>query len=135
MAQLTFLDGVCEARPRDVARSLVRLRSNPSPLLTLTALCNRLRPALYMICFPREEARALDAIGAPRERALNMARSARKHFGPDAIKKFMMGALRCSFLEKTSLAEGWPGFEVLLWELLGSSAGSTAPGKQKNTKR
>ena len=50
--------------------------------------------------------------------ALNHSRIALKHFGPDKIKNFMLGAVRLSFLEKTSLAEGWPGFELLIWELM-----------------
>ena len=116
-ALLTFLDGVCAANARDVARSLRCLSREPL-LPVLTALCNRLRPALCIASFPRSEARAAAAVGANREYALKMARLALRSFGPAAIKKFMMGAVRLSYMEKTSASEGWPGFEMIVWSLL-----------------
>ena len=130
-ALLTFLDGVCQARPKDVARSLIHLRSTPSPLPVLTALYNRLRPALYLACFPQAERQALESIGATREYALRMARTAKKNFGPEAVKKFMLLLIRCSFLEKTSFAQGWPGFETLVWKLL---SGSFRPNRASGRK-
>ena len=119
-AQLVFLDGVCQANQRDVVRALKYLR--PEPLLpVLTALCNRLRPALYMAVFPRSQAAALRAIGMEtgKDYALRMARSALSSFGAEAVKNFMLRAARLSFIEKTSVSEGWPGFEIILWELMG----------------
>ena len=121
-AHLAFLDGVCQARPRDVARSLRYLRRDPV-LPHLASLCNRLRPALYIAAFPRAQGEALKAIGmgSGKDYALRMARSALSAFGPAAVKNFMLRAARLSFLEKTSLAEGWPGFELILWDLMGSA--------------
>ncbi|MBQ9564523.1 MAG: hypothetical protein IJU98_02945 [Synergistaceae bacterium] len=119
-AQLVFLDGVCQAQARDVARSLRHLSSEPL-LPVLTGLCNRLRPALFLAAFPRAQEGALRAIGmgTGKDYALRMARSALSCFGPRAIEDFMMKATRLSFMEKTSLSEGWPGFELILWELMG----------------
>ena len=121
-AQLAFLDGVCQSRPRDVERALRHLREEPL-LPVLTALCNRLRPALYLASFPRSQDAAIRAIGmgSGKDYALRMARSALSAFGPEAVKTFMLGAARLSFLEKTSTAEGWPGFELLLWNLMGAA--------------
>ena len=30
----------------------------------------------------------------------------------------MMKSTRLSYLEKTNRAEGWPGFELIIWELM-----------------
>jgi DNA polymerase-3 subunit delta len=118
-ALLRFLDGVCQARYGDVLNALRHLRSEPSPLPLLTALYNRLRPALYIACAsPRTEAKALAAVGATREYALRMARSALGRFGGENIKRFMLSLIRLSYLEKTSAAEGWIGFEAALWRLM-----------------
>ena len=123
-ALLQFLDGLCQARHGEVVRSLRHLQSDPSPLRLLAALGNRLRPALYLACFPKDEAAALKAAGAPRDHAVRMSRLALSNFGADAVKRFMLGAARLSWREKTSAAEGWPGFELLLWDLMRRSAGS-----------
>ncbi|MDR1622848.1 MAG: hypothetical protein LBS00_10785 [Synergistaceae bacterium] len=121
-ALLRFLDGVCQARHKDVLNALKYLQSDPSPLPLLTALYNRLRPALYIACSsPRTEGKTLAAVGATREYALRMARTALGHFGQENIKHFMLNLIRLSYLEKTSLAEGWIGFEAALWRLLGNS--------------
>jgi DNA polymerase-3 subunit delta len=124
-ALLRFLDGVCEARPRDVLSALEHLRSDPSPLPLLTALYNRLRPALHIACFtsPRAAEKALAAIGATREYALRKARSALEHYGGEGVKLFALSLIRLSFLEKTSAGEGWPGFEAALWKLMSESRG------------
>ena len=66
-ALLQFLDGLCQACHGEVVRSLRHLRSDPSPLRLLAALGNRLRPALYLACFPEDEAAALRASGGPRD--------------------------------------------------------------------
>lgn len=123
-AQLTFLDGVCQARPRDVARSLRHLRLAPL-LPILTALCNRLRPALYMASFPKAKDQAMRAIGMGqgKDYALRMAQGALSAFGPAAVRTFMLAALRLSYLEKGPRAEGWPGFELIVWELMSNAKG------------
>ena len=121
-ALLTFLDGVCQARARDVAHALKYLRQEPL-LPVLTSLCNRLRPALLMAVFPRSQEAALKAIGmgSGKDYALRMARGALSAFGAAGIQRFMLKAVRLSFLEKTSYSEGWPGFELALWEMMGSA--------------
>lgn len=130
-ALLQFLDGLCQARHGEVVRSLRHLRSDPSPLRLLAALGNRLRPALYLACFPEDEAAALRASGGPRDHAVRMSRLALGNFGAEAIKRFMLGAAGLSWREKTSAAGGWPDFELLLWELL-RHASSKGPGQKPN---
>jgi DNA polymerase-3 subunit delta len=125
-ALLRFLDSVCQVRHKDALKALKYLQLDPSPLPLLTALYNRLRPALYIACSsPQAEKQALSAVGATREYALRMARSALGHFGRDGIKQFMLNLIRLSYLEKTSFAEGWIGFETALWQLLGNPGHST----------
>ena len=116
-ALLTFLDGVCAGNAPDVARALSRLSRDPL-LPVLTALCNRLRPALYIASFPGNEAQAAAAAGANREYAMRMARGALRLFRAEAVKDFMLRAVRLSFAEKTSVAQGWPGFELIVWDLI-----------------
>ena len=116
-AQIIFLDGVCDNKPQDVSRSLKYLRDNPM-IITLTAITNRLRPALMLSCFSGEKSdEALKATGS-KDYAVRKAKSALNNFGADAIKKFMAKAARLSLLEKTNHPEGWQGFELILWELM-----------------
>lgn len=87
-------------------------------IITLTAITNRLRPALMLSCFSDKNSdEALKAAGA-RDYAVRKAKSALKNFGENAIKIFMAKAARLSFLEKTNHPEGWQGFELILWELM-----------------
>ena len=121
-ALLRFLDGVCQNRINDVLNSLNHLKSDPSPLPLLTALYNRLRPALHIACFsPETDGKILAAMGT-REYALRMARSALSRFGKKGVKRFMLDLIRLSYLEKTSFAEGWFGFETALWRFMGGRA-------------
>ena len=116
-AQIIFLDGVCDNNPHDVSRSLKYLRDNPM-IITLTAITNRLRPALMLSCFSDKNSDgALKATGA-KDYAVRKAKSALKNFGENAIKTFMAKAARLSLLEKTNHSEGWQGFELILWELM-----------------
>lgn len=123
-AQLVFLDGVCDNKPEDVAKGLRYLRSSPL-LPVLAAITNRLRPALMISCFPGKYTNdALKASGTDPSKwsyALMKSRSAVKNFGAEKIKHFMLEAVRLSFLEKTNRAEGWQGFEFILWELMTKS--------------
>lgn len=119
-AMMNFLDGVCDNKPLDVARSINHLRGEPV-LPVLTALANRLRPALILTLFESESAdalRAIDVDPVKKKYALTKARSALRNFGAERIKLFMLEAARLSFLEKTSRAEGWFGFERVVWELM-----------------
>ena len=118
-ALLRFLDGICQNRVIDVLNALRHLQYDPSPLPLLTALYNRLRPALYIACFsPHMEGKVLSATGA-REYALRMAKNALSRFGKEGVKRFMLDLIRLSYLEKTSFAEGWFGFEAALWRFMG----------------
>ena len=118
-ALLRFLDGVCQSRISDVLNALRHLQSDPSPLPLLTALYNRLRPALYIACFsPGMESR-VPAVAGARDYALRMARSALSRFGKEGVKRFMLDLIRLSYMEKTSFAQGWFGFETALWRFMG----------------
>ncbi len=118
-AQLKFLDGVCDYKIFDVASSLKYLRKNPV-MIILTALTNRLRPAMMLACFPNDKDEALKSIGLnpAKKYALMKANNALRNYGAENIKKFMMKAVKLSYLEKTNYSEGWPGFEIILWELI-----------------
>ncbi|MBQ9404198.1 MAG: hypothetical protein IJU15_04365 [Synergistaceae bacterium] len=120
-AQIIFLDSVCDNKPREAARALKYLKAGPL-LPVLTALTNRLRPAMIISCFQgKYQDDALKACGydpAKKNYALIKSRNAMRNFGAEAIKKFMAGSARLSFLEKTNRAEGWQGFEIILWELM-----------------
>lgn len=119
-AQLNFLDGVCSNNYNDVARALKYLRTQPL-LPVLAAITNRLRPALIISCFNKNVEGALKAIGfdiTKKNYALNKAKTALKNFGAEKIKIFMIKSARLSFLEKTNRAEGWQGFELIIWELM-----------------
>ncbi|MBQ7545072.1 MAG: hypothetical protein IJT02_09055 [Synergistaceae bacterium] len=120
-AQMMLIDGVCDNKPRDVARAIRYLRTD-SILQPLAAITNRLRPAFIMSCFPErqytEALKATDNDPVKKKYAVGKSRSALKHYGAERIKRFMLGAIRLSFLEKTSRAEGWQGFELIIWELM-----------------
>ena len=121
-AQLMFLDGICDNKPSEVARATTHLKAD-SILPQLTAITNRLRPALMLACFPEGlHTEALKAVGVDTTKKYNYAlvksKSALKHYGAERIKRFMLGAIRLSFLEKTNRAEGWQGFELIIWELM-----------------
>ena len=120
-AMMMFIDGICDNKPRDVARAIRFLRSD-SILPILAAITNRLRPALIMSCFPErqhtEALKAADNDPVKKKYAVGKSRSALKNYGAERIKRFMLGAIRLSFLEKTSRAEGWQGFELIIWELM-----------------
>ena len=121
-AQLMFLDGICDNKPSEVARATTHLKAD-SILPQLTAVTNRLRPALMLACFPEGlHTEALKAVGVDTTKKYNYAlvksKSALKHYGAERIKRFMLGAIRLSYLEKTNRAEGWQGFELIIWELM-----------------
>ena len=119
-AMLKFLDGFSLGKAEEVISSLEHLKRDASPLPMITALSNRLRPALYITVFKDEQA-ALSALGV-RDYAARMAKQALKVYGKDAIRKFMLELVRLSFIEKTNNAEGWVGFEAALLIILGSLA-------------
>ena len=63
---------------------------------------------------------------------MRMARGALRLFGAEAVKDFMLRAVRLSFAEKTSVAQGWPGFELIVWGLL---AGKQSPQRAPTSRR
>ena len=117
-SQLIFLDGVCANNIFDVSRSLKYLRKEDSILPTLTAIANRLRPALMLSCFGAKFSDSVLKTLGTKNYAAKKAQMALKNFGAEKIKKFMAKAARLSFLEKTGRAEGWQGFELIIWELM-----------------
>ncbi|MDR1741557.1 MAG: hypothetical protein LBR38_06910 [Synergistaceae bacterium] len=112
---LRFLDGVCMARGADVVSAMRRLSSDPSPLLALTSLYNRLRPALYASAFKDQASEQLPRAGAYAER---MAKSALANYGAEHVKEFMLRLIGLSYTEKTSASGGWPAFEAAVWKLM-----------------
>ena len=120
-ALMKFLDGVCDNKPQDVARAVKYLKGD-SILPVLAAITNRLRPALVMSCYPEslqmEALKAVDSDPVRKKYAVGKAKNALKNYGPDCVKTFMLKAARLSFLEKTGRAEGWEGFELIVWELM-----------------
>ena len=117
-AQLNFLDGICENNHADVINSLKYLRGTPLAIL-LTAVCNRLRPALMSALFEnKNEALKAAGISPAKKYAVQKAEHALKNYGSEKIKRFMLGVIRLSYLEKTNNSEGWPGFELLLMNLV-----------------
>ena len=116
-ALLVFLDGVCANNPFDVSRALKYLRTEPL-LPVLTALTNRLRPALMLSCFNNKYSNEVLKILGTKDYAKKKAQAALKNFGADKIKIFMAKAVRLSYLEKTNTAESWQGFELIIYELM-----------------
>ena len=115
---LMFLDGVCANNPFDVSRALKYLRNEDSVLPTLTAIANRLRPALMFSCFNKKFSDDVLKTLGTKNYAAKKAQLALKNFGADRIKTFMAKSARLSFLEKTGKAEAWQGFELIIWELM-----------------
>jgi DNA polymerase-3 subunit delta len=118
-AMLKFLDGFSLGKTSDVVSSLEHLKQDASPLPMITALSNRMRPALYITVFNDEQA-VLAMLGV-RDYAARMAKQALKIYGKDAIQKFMLELAHLSFMEKTNYAQGWVGFETALLLLLGKA--------------
>jgi DNA polymerase III delta subunit len=120
-SMMMFVDGICDNKPHDVARAIRHLRGD-SILPPLSAITNRLRPALILASFPEkvqaDALKATDNDPVKKKYAVVKAKSALKHFGAERVKRFMLKAIRLSFLEKTNRAEGWEGFEAIIWELM-----------------
>lgn len=127
-ALMKFIDGICDNKPHDVARA-VKFLKRDSILQVLAAITNRLRPALMISCFPEDlqtdALRAVDNDPAKKKYAVGKAKNALKNYGAECVKIFMLKAARLSFLEKTSRAEGWEGFELIIWELMAKTKRET----------
>ena len=117
---LRFLDAFCAGRPAEVFSALEHLRKEPSVLPLLTALYNRLRPALYLSIFPSNRPDWVQRTFDVRDYALRMSREAAATYSAEAIRNFAVGLLALSWTEKTGGAEGWWGFETLLLQCMAS---------------
>jgi len=111
---LKFLDAFCQARVPEVFAALERFKQEPSMLPLLTGLYNRIRPALYLGIFPSAGGERVRSALEIKDYALKMGREALRHYSPKALGDLSFGLLALSWKEKTSFAEGWPGFESLL---------------------
>ena len=120
-ALMKFIDGICDNKPRDVVWAVKFLKQD-SILPVLAAITNRLRPAMLEAHFPEnlhtDALNAIDHDPIKKKYAVGKARNALKNYGAECIKLFMLKAARLSFLEKTGRAEGWEGFELIIWELM-----------------
>ena len=131
-ALMKFIDGICDNKPQDVAWAMKYLKAD-SILPVVAAITNRLRPALILSCFPKNlQTEALKAVGVDTAKKYNYAlvksQNALKNYAALSIKMFMLKAARLSFLEKTGRAEGWEGFELIIWELMAKSQTKTEGG-------
>lgn len=117
---LRFLDAFCTGRPQEVFSALEHLRKEPSVLPLLTALYNRLRPALYLSIFGAKRGGWVQKTFEVRDYALRMSREASDHYSAGAIEALALGLLALSWTEKTGGAEGWWGFETLLLQCMAS---------------
>ncbi len=117
---LRFLDAFCTGHPAEVFSALEHLRKEPSVLPLLTALYNRLRPALYLSVFGPKRGAWVQKTFEVRDYALRMSREAAAAYSPQALRNFALGLLALSWKEKTGAAEGWWGFETLLLQCMSS---------------
>ena len=111
---LKFLDAFCQARAPEVFAALERFKREPSMLPLLTGLYNRIRPALYLGIFASGGGERVRSALEIKDYALKMGREALRHYTAKALTDLSFGLLALSWKEKTSSAEGWPGFESLL---------------------
>ena len=72
--------------------------------------------------------KAADSDPVKKKYAVGKAKNALKNYAALSIKLFMLKAARLSFLEKTSRAEGWEGFELIIWELMAKTKTETEEG-------
>lgn len=111
---LAFLDGFCLGRFGDVLRCLDGMKKEENVLPVITALYNRLRPALYLGLFPEGGAEWVRLVLQIKEYPMRMSREALRRYPGKALADLSAGLLALSWKEKTALAEGWTGFEALL---------------------
>ncbi len=120
-SMLKFLDAFCQARAPEVFSVLERFKQEPSMLPVLTGLYNRIRPALYLGIFPSAGGERVRNALEIKDYPLKMGREALRHYSPQALVDLSFGLLSLSWKEKTSFAEGWPGFESLLMVCMASA--------------
>lgn len=115
---LRFLDAFCGARMVEALALLDHLKKEPSILPLLTALYNRIRPAVYSSCFSRRDAQEVTALLKVRDYAGRMAAEAGKNYPSTALKALALSLAALSWKEKTAVAEGWYGFETALLQCM-----------------
>lgn len=120
---LTFLDSFCMGKPGEVFSCLEHLKKENSVLPILTALYNRLRPALYLSLFPEKNGEWVRLVLQIKEYPLKMGREALRRYSRGAITDLVVGLLALSWNEKTPSASGWLGFEALLVRCMESADG------------
>jgi DNA polymerase-3 subunit delta len=118
---IKFLDAFCQARAPEVFAALERFKQEPSMLPLLTGLYNRIRPALYLGIFAPAGGERIRSALEIKEYALKMGREALRRYSSKALTELSFGLLMLSWKEKTSFAEGWPGFESLLMTCMASA--------------
>jgi len=118
---LAFLDGFCRGNASAVFSNLERMKKEESVLPLLTALYNRIRPALYLALFPGKGGEWVKLVLQIKEYPLKMSREALRHYPKEALSDLASGLLALSWKEKTSAAEGWFGFEALLVRCMDSA--------------
>ncbi|MBP6331972.1 MAG: hypothetical protein KA342_00900 [Aminivibrio sp.] len=121
---LSFLDAFCAGRAGEIFSCLEHLKKEDSVLPLVTALYNRIRPALYLELFPERGGDWVRLVLQIKEYPLKMSREALRHYPARALADLAAGLIALSWKEKTSTAEGWFGFEALLARCMGS-AGNT----------
>jgi DNA polymerase-3 subunit delta len=120
---LTFLDSFCLGRTGEVFCCLDGMKKEESVLPVITALYNRLRPALYLGLFPDKGGEWVRLVLQIKDYPMKMSREALRRYPGKALADLSMGLLVLSWKEKTGLAEGWPGFEALLARCMEEMAG------------
>ena len=111
---LSFLDAFCTGRAEEIFSCLEHLKKDDSILPLITALYNRIRPALYLGLFPDRGGDWVRLVLQIKEYPLKMSREALRRYPAQALADLAAGLISLSWKEKTSSAEGWFGFEALL---------------------
>ena len=119
---LKFLDAFGQGKASEVFSNLEHFKTEPSMLPLLTGLYNRIRPALYLGVFSTQNGERIRRALGIKDYPLKMGREALRHYSPKALADLSFGLLALSWKEKTSLAEGWPGFEILLMVCMASAS-------------
>ncbi|MGI6784852.1 MAG: DNA polymerase III subunit delta [Aminivibrio sp.] len=118
---LAFLDGFCLGRFGEVIGRLDGMKKEESVLPAVTALYNRIRPALYLSLFPNKGGDWVGLVLQIKDYPLRMSREALRRYPAKSLTELSLGLLALSWKEKTALAEGWLGFEALVARCMGRS--------------
>ena len=110
---LAFLDGFCRGNASAVFSNLERMKKEESVLPLLTALYNRIRPALYLALYPGKRGEWVKLVLQIKEYPRTKSREDLRHYPKEALSDLASGLLALSWKEKTSAAEGWFGFAAL----------------------